>query len=243
MKSVVLLSASLLLASCAPDRGPSMVASGVSRPPFLPEKAEKGHLFKYYQDKGQSKWLKNWAANLDLTGVSWNETTACTLISPSHVVMAAHFMRPQSSPVIFHDKNGKPYERYITGVIKLNYDIAVAKLNLPLPPEVKYYRLANAGDATVGKPAIISDQTKTLCVHRIRAVFGGVIQFDYLDGLNPTYQRNLIAGDSGHPSFIWKNGELFLLETHSTGGAGSGPFYGDPTVQAAVRAAMAELGR
>ncbi|GAA5130614.1 hypothetical protein JIN84_04915 [Luteolibacter yonseiensis] len=243
MKSVPVLFLCVLLASCGPGLGPSVVTQGVPRPAFLPEKAEKGRLFRYYQDKGPSKWMNNWAANLDLTGVSWNEATACTLISPGHVVMAAHFMRQSTTPVIFHDRNGNFHERYLVAVKKLAFtDIAVGKLNLPLPPEVKYYRFADAGDAPVGRPAIVSDQTKTLSVHRIRAVSGGAIQFDYLDGLSPTYQRKLIPGDSGHPSFIWKNNELRLLETHTGGGAGIGPFYGDPAVQAAVRAAMAELG-
>jgi hypothetical protein len=220
-----------------------MVAPGAGKPAFLPDQAEKGRLFDYYQDKGQSKWMSNWAANLNLTGVSWNNATACTLVSPIHVVMAAHFMRPSDVPVIFHDKSGKPYNRYLVASKKLaTGDIAVGKLNLPLPPEVKYYRLASASDAAVGRPAIVSDQTKTLSVHRIRVISGGVIQFDYLNGLNPVYQRNLIVGDSGHPSFIWKNNDLQLLETHTTGGPGTGPFYGDPAVQASVRAAMAELG-
>jgi hypothetical protein len=120
-------------------------------------------------------------------------------------------------------------------------DIAVARLHLPLPPEVKPYRLANASDATVGTPVIVSDQTKTLSVHQIEAVAGAMIRFGYVPGLNPVYQRNLIVGDSGNPSFLLKIGELLLLETHTTGGPGAGPFYGDPAVQAAIRRAMAEL--
>jgi hypothetical protein len=38
------------------------------------------------------------------------------------------------------------------------------------------------------------------------------------------------------------NGDLHLLETHSTGGPGAGPNYADPTVQAAIRDAMAQMG-
>ena len=121
-------------------------------------------------------------------------------------------------------------------------DIAVARLNLPLPPEVKFYRLADTGDASISRPVIVSDQTNTLSVHQIDAVSGGVVRLGFVPGLNPLYRRNLIVGDSGNPSFLWKNGELVLLETHTTGGPGAGPFYGDPQVQAAVRAAMAELG-
>lgn len=241
---IALLLIPLLMGSCVPSAGPSILpGSRVSELGFLPPTAKKGDLFQYYQAMTPSKWLNNWAANLDLTGVSWNDSRTATLVSPSHVVMAAHFMRPANVAVMFHDKKGRPYERYITGVKVLNTgDIAVARLNLPLPAEVKWYPFANASDAQIGRPVIVSDQTKTLSVHRVDAVAGAVVRFGYFPALNVIYQRNLIAGDSGNPSFVIKGGMLYLLETHTTGGAGAGPFYGDPGVQASIRAAMVELG-
>ncbi len=243
MKSALLFSISLLVCACAPGNGPSVTAAGQGGLEFLPKQAEKGVLFKYYQPKAGSKWRNNWTGKLDLTGVSWNDATTATLISPSHVVMAGHFIRPSSVAVMFHDKRGKPYERYLTGVRKLaGTDVAVGRLNLPLPPEVRRYRFASPAEATVGRAVIVSDQTKVLSVHRIEVVAGGGVRFGYVPGLNPIYQRNLIIGDSGNPSFLLKNDELVLLETHTTGGAGAGPFYGDPQVQAAIRAAMADLG-
>ncbi len=243
MKSAFLFSLSLLFGACAPANGPSMIPPGQSGLGFLPPQAEKGVLFRYYQPKAGSKWQNNWTAKLDLTGVSWNHARTATLISPSHVVMAAHFARPSDVAVMFHDKKGNAYERFITAVRTPGVgDITVARLNLPLPTEVKHYRLANASDATINRPVIVTDQTSTLSVGRIEAISGGVVRLGYVPGLNPLYQRNLIVGDSGHPSFLWKNGELLLLETHSTGGPGAGPFYGDPQVQAAIRAAMAEMG-
>lgn len=235
----------LLFVSCAPGNGPSVTGNPAAAGDlgFLPQDASKGALFRYYQPKAGSKWLNNWAARLDLTGVSWNDSRTATLVSPSHVVMAAHYMRPGDVPVMFHDKSGKPYERYITRVKTLNTgDIAVARLNLPLPQEIKRYRFANVTDAAIGRPVIVTDQTSTLSVHRIEAVSGSGIRFGYIPGLNPIYQRNLIVGDSGNPSFLLKNGELVLLETHTTGGPGAGPFYGDPAVQASIRTAIAELG-
>lgn len=234
-----------LIAACGPASPPSVGAGSPNQAGFgfLPPKAEKGTLFKYYQPKAVSKWRNNWTSELDLTGVSWNDSRTATLIAPSYVVMAAHHIRPSNVPVMFHDKNGKAYERYITAVRSLAVgDVAVGKLNLPLPPEIKRYRFARAGEATVGRPAIITDQTMTLSVHRIESINGGVIRFSYFTDLNPIYQRNLIVGDSGNPTFIYSNGDLALLETHTTGGPGAGPFYGDPGVQSAVRAAMAEMG-
>lgn len=212
---------------------------------FLPQNAERGTLFQYYQAKANSKWRNNWASNLDLTGVSWNDSRTATLISPNYIVMAAHYTRPDDVPVMFHDKNGKPYERFISKVRPLTSvgDITLAKLNMPLPPEVKYYRLAKESEAVIGRPVIVTDQTKTLSVHRIAAVSGNVIQFGYIPGLNPAYGRNLIVGDSGNPTFLLRNGELVLLETHTTGGPGAGPFYGSPQVQSVIRAAMADMDR
>lgn len=210
---------------------------------FLPARAEKGTLFRYYQPKAASAWKNNWTSAYDLTGVSWNESAAATLIAPQYVVMAAHFIRNSHSPIMFHDKRGNPIERYATTVRSLpGCDVAVAKLNLPVPSEIKRYRFANATDATIGRPVIVTDQTSTLTVQRIAAVNGSVISFTPIPNLNPIYQRNLIVGDSGHPSFVVKNGDLFLIETHTSGGPGAGPFYGDPAIQAAIRTAMAEMG-
>jgi hypothetical protein len=245
MKFALPITFALFISACAPAYGPSFRGDSPSGLGFLPEKAEKGTLFEYYQPKDPSKWKRNWTSKMDLTGVSWNDSRTATLIAPSYVVMAAHYARPSDVPVMFHDKRGKPYERFIIATKMLTGvgDIAVAKLHLPLPSAVKPYRFAKASEAAGGKPVLVTDQTKTLSVHQIDAVSGGVIRFGYIPGLNPIYQRNLIVGDSGNPSFLLDHGELVLLETHTTGGPGAGPFYGDPAVQAAIRSTMAELSR
>lgn len=95
----------------------------------------------------------------------------------------------------------------------------------------------------MGRPVIVSDQTKPLSIHQIEAVSNGVVRLGFIPGLNPVYRRNLVVGDSGQPSFLLRDGDLVLLQTHSTGGPGAGPFYGDPQVQAALRAAIAEIDR
>jgi len=243
MKWISLGMLAVTLASCAPTS--LSLGTNVNSPvDLLPKTPEKGRLFTYYQPRAQSKWHNNWTLPLDLTGVSWNDSRTATLISRSHVAMAAHYMRDSHTPVMFHDRNGKPYERYIVSTKVLNGvgDIAIGKLNMPLPKEIHSYRLADAADATKGKAVIITDQTMTASIHRIGAVYGKGIGFEYHPDIDPIYQRNLIVGDSGNPTFLLKNGELMLLETHTTGGPGAGPFYGDPEVQAAVRKAMSELG-
>lgn len=242
---VIVLLIPLLLSACGPGNGPSVVTTGVvaNGLGFLPQQAEKGTLFRYYQPKAGSAWKNNWTSSFDLTGVSWNDSTTATLIAPQFVVMAGHYQRDPHVAVMFHDKKGNPHERYITAAKALpGFDVAVGKLNLPVPPDVKRYRFANAADATIGRAVVVSDQTKTLSVHQIAAVSGASVSFSNIPGLNPVYQRNLITGDSGNPSFIVRNGDLVLVETHTTGGPGAGPFYGDPQLQAAIRAAMTAMG-
>ncbi len=210
---------------------------------FLPKSAEKGSLFRYYQARDGSAWRSNWTSQFDLTGVSWNHPTTATLIAPQYVVMAAHFQRSPHIPVMFHDKKGNPHERYIVATQSIaGTDVAIGKLNMTVPPEVKRYRFVNAADAIVGKPVIVTDQTMTLSVHRIDAISGAHIRFTNIPDLHPIYQRNLVVGDSGNPTFLLKNGELLLVETHTTGGPGAGPFYGDPPLQAAIKATITAMG-
>jgi hypothetical protein len=232
----------VLLTACATSSAPLSTAN--SPVDLLPSSPTKGTLFTYYQPKSNSKWRNNWTSALDFTGVSWNDARAATLISPSYVVMAAHFTRDSHTPVMFHDRSGKPYERYIVAVRMLGAvgDISVGKLNLPLPGQIKTYRFATVADAAPGTPVITTDQTLTASIHEVAATGGGHVAFNFNSKIDPIYRRNLVVGDSGHPSFILKKGELLLLETHTTGGPGAGPFYGDPAVQAAIRGAMSEMG-
>jgi len=245
MKFLVLLVAAGFLCACGPAGQPARtpVALKSGELGFLPAKPEKGALFQYYQPKARSKWRNNWTAQLNLTGVSWNDSRTATLIAPSYVVMAAHYTRPADVSVMFHDQKGTPHERFIAAVRPIpGADIAVAKLHLPLPPGIKPYRLARASEATIGRPVIITDQTKSLSVHRIEGVSGSSIHFGYIAALDSAYRRNLVVGDSGNPSFLLTSDGLALLGTHTTGGPGAGPCYGDPGVQSAIRAAMAAMG-
>lgn len=233
----------MMLSACGPTA--LSLGTNVNSPvELLPKTPEKGRIFTYYQPRAISKWHNNWTLPLDFTGVSWNDSRTATLISRSHVAMAAHYMRDSHTPVMFHDRKGKAYERYIVATKVLNGigDIAIGKLNMPLPNEIRAYRLADASDATLGREVIITDQTMTASIHRIRMAQGRGVAFEYHPDLDPTYRRNLIVGDSGNPTFLLKNGELMLLETHTTGGPGAGPCYASPEVQAAIKTAMAELG-
>lgn len=240
MKWISCSAAALLLAACS---GPGSLPPSVNSPTqILPASPEKGTIFRFYQPNADSAYNRNWTHNLDFSGISWNDYRRATLISPSYVVMAGHFSRPVKSAAVFHDRAGQPVERFIVAARSVGNDVAVGKLNMPVPSDIKFYRFADASDAKPGTPVIILDQTRTASIHEINSVNGPFISFNYSPKIDPAYRRNLIVGDSGHPTFLLKNGEMLLLETHTYGGPGSGPFYGDPGIQAAVRNAMQEMG-
>lgn len=231
-----------LLSSCGPlEVSTTTLANGELG--VLPDRPQKGKLFDYYQAKGAAKWQRNWTSSLDLTGVSWNDSRTCTLIAPQYVVMAAHYVRPADVPVMFHDRQGNPVERYITQVTSLApmADIAVAKLNMPVPSSIKHYAFASGVNLQRGRSVFVTDQTMAVSVHQIALHSGPRISFMPHQGIDPIYRRNLIVGDSGNPSFILSGGDLQLLETHTYGGGGSGPCYADPSVQAAIKSAISAM--
>lgn len=239
---LIFLAASVLLAMCSgPDSAAARKAMAGGLRTVLGTSAEPGTLFDYYEPKGLAKRSSNWTAPLDLTGVSWNDTRTCTLISRQHVVMAAHYIRPSTVPVMFHDRSGNPHERYIISVKSLapQHDVAIAKLNLPLPAGVKHYDLAAAAHVLPGTDVLITDQTKKVSIHQVSSrQAGGRIGFTYDPALPATLKRNLVVGDSGNPSFIVVGGDLKLLETHTFGGPGSGPDYSDSALQSTIKAML-----
>jgi hypothetical protein len=233
-----LVSLAAMLSHCS---APSDISKGELG--LLPGSPEKGVLFSYYEPKGLAKWKRNWTYALDMTGVSWNDSRTATLVDDQFVVMAAHYIRPMNVPVMFHDREGKPVERYIIAVRSLApmADVAIGKLNLPVPSEIKRYRFAPMSEVKPGRAVLITDQTKTVSVHQIQSLNGGLISFSYHPGIDSIYRRNLIVGDSGNPSFVISGNDVVLLETHFYGGPGSGPCYADLRIQQAVRAAIAEM--
>jgi hypothetical protein len=210
---------------------------------LLPSRPEKGQLFVYYEVKEPSKWKRNWTHALDMTGVSWNDSRTATLIDDQYVVMAAHYTRPSDVPVMFHDRSGKPVERYIVQVRSLApmADVAVGKLNLPVPSNIKRYRFAPASEVKPGRAVLVTDQTKTVSVHQINSYSGRMVSFAYHPKLDAIYRRNLVTGDSGNPTFIISGNDVKLLETHLYGGPGTGPCFANGEIQTAVRAAITDM--
>ncbi len=185
-----------------------------------------------------------WTRGMDMSGVSFNDTRTVTLVTPRHVVMAKHYPRPAGAPVVFHDRGGNRIERKIIGFAPASGDVMVGLLDEAVPSNYNSYPLpavASDTSAFIGRHVIVSDQKRSLFIHLISAIDRGIIVFRQDESDRHGWGKNLVVGDSGNPSFVISGNQLVLVETHTSGGAGAGPFYGDATVQASVRAAVAKL--
>jgi len=219
------------------------VSSG-GGPPVLPPSKAPPEIFDSYNPHRDSNMADGWTRGMDMSGVSFNDTRTATLITPRHVVMAKHYQRSPGDTVVFHDRGGDRVARKLTGFVPAAGDVVVALLDEPVPSRYRSYPLpavSSDPSALIGRPVIVSDQKRRLFVHLIAGIGRGTVAFKHDKSDAHGWGKKLVVGDSGNPSFLIAGKELVLVETHSTGGPGAGPYYGDPTVQASVRAAVAKL--
>lgn len=208
--------------------------------------ATDNSVFASYNPDGPSSWGRNFTRRLNFTGVGWNDNRTVTLVSPVHVVMAGHHQLPVGSTAVFHGRDSKPYHRKIEAIENIQgIDIAVGKLDSPLPSIVFPYRVLppSASYATLaGCLAVVTDQNRRAFIHEVSEVRGDGLVLAYSSRVPAHLKKTLIGGDSGNPSFLLVGGELVLVSTHTYGGPGIGPFYSSPRVFAAVNIAMTRLG-
>lgn len=212
--------------------------------PTLPPSKAPPQIFDSYRATRNSNMADGWTRGMDMSGVSFNDDRTATLITPRHIAMAQHFARPVGSPVILHDRNGKRLVRTIIALEAGVGDVMVGLLDEAVPSNYTSYPLPDPSSniaSLVNKRVIVSDQHRCLFVHTVAAVAGGIIAFKQDENDQHGWGKNLVAGDSGNPSFLIYGKQLVMVETHTTGGPGAGPYYGDPTVQAGIRAAVAKL--
>ena len=212
----------------------------------------ENHIFTNYRARGPAQWSQGWPRRVNLTGISWSQKQAGTAITPRHIVLAAHYPIKKGKVLTFHDRKGNPHQRTIQRSISLRKrtdearaDITVALLDRPLPSSITTYRLlpprTDYEHTLPGCPVLITEQTRRLYIHQVRRQAGRAISFKK----NPDYPaelyKPLIKGDSGNPSFLLVGGEPVLIETHTGGGGGAGPFYSSPKVFAALEQIVATL--
>lgn len=209
--------------------------------PTLPPPSAPPAIFQSYDAERNASMAAGWTRSMDMSGVSFNDARTATLITPRHVVMAKHYARPAAAPVVFHDRSGKRIQRKIIGFAPGKGDVMVGLLDEPLPSNYHNYALPATDSNLIGKPVIVSDQQRNLFIHLIAAINNGIIAFKHDENKRHGWSKNLVGGDSGNPSFVISGNELVLVETHTTGGPGAGPYYGDPAIQQSVREAVQKL--
>ena len=225
-----------LVVSCSPELT-------LGDPVLPPPKGDPG-IFKVYRRDGDSVMAGGWSSSMDLSGVSFDRREAATLVSRRHVVMAKHFQRPVGAKVVFHDRRGKYLVRTLVKTKGVFLDVAVGLLNEPVPEGYRVYPLPKVVEnpATMrGRPVVVTDQNRRLFFHRIRVANDLTIMFEYDVADTHGWGKKLIKGDSGNPSFVISGNELVLVETHTSGGPGAGPFYGGAQLQEKLKAVMAEM--
>lgn len=235
----LLLSLALFITACHHSTPSSSL-----RPNTLPGPRESPNIFQFYSAKEDAEPARGWVSSFDFSGVSFDSRKTATLVTPRHVVMAQHFKRNPGTPVIFHDREGKRLVRTLTKVRKVMGDVAVGELNEDLPSRFKVYRLPRPisdESLLINRLVAVTDQNRRVFFHRIRAVSGNSISFAYDQSEQHGWGKNLVSGDSGNPSFLISGQELVLIETHTWGGPGFGPFYGSPELQRTLQDAISAM--
>ena len=215
-------------------------ASSLSLPPV----GGSPNIFKRYSIRGDAEMMTGWSRSFDMSGVSFNEKMTLTLVTRRHVIMASHYRRKPGDKVVFHNRMGMRVERNLVGVIGVVGDVAVGLLDSDVPPDLKVYALpAPREDFSLlkGTTAAVTGQNRRIFFHEIDRVGSTSIAFRHPKVTKHGWGKNLVKGDSGNPSFFISKGELVLIETHTSGGAGSGPFYGSPLIQEKLSAAITTL--
>ncbi len=248
----------LVLAGCqsGSPRGPVRLQSvheargviNASTMAVVPTTPRNINLFDRYAPRADALWARDWTKRLDFTGVAMDQVRTCTLISPRHVLMAQHYQRNPGDVVSFHDRAGRVHQRIIERRLAvpggLMPDLAVGLLERDVP--VTFYQVlpprADYSEHLVGSLAVITDKDRNLLLRRIAHVGNRHLRYGRAGDFDARYADPLITGDSGNPGFIIVQGQPVLIETHTFGGMGQGPFISDPQNYAAINDLMRELG-
>ena len=202
-------------------------------------------------------WAWNGASAVDITCVSpWNDaynsrnnlTTnvkAGTLITPRHMINAAHYPLSVGDKVRFIDNDDNVVVATIAGAVthpdytgsSSNYahDFRVYTFTEDVPSAIKPC-LCMPSDwvgylPTLPKtqtPVFLTDQNERTVIHQMW-FNSKSSSFGYANQLSPwgDFSKSFIAGDSGSPAFTIVNGECVLLTVLTFGFGGGGSAVAD----------------
>jgi hypothetical protein len=201
------------------------------------------------QDHANGIYVRNtscWAFDLDLTCISpWNSLDgprrAGTLVSPRHVLFAAHYPAIANMTMRFVDEDNTVVTRTVTAVLTHpSYtpyfpDIQIGVLDSDVPAGITFAHVlpstwANQLPALSyvrTLPALCLDQEEKALVTDLggannSAGFASPVGINFAQRL--AFHENKVGGDSGNPAFLIINDQLVLLTVWTYGGAGSGTF-------------------
>lgn len=201
------------------------------------------------QDHVTATYVRNtgcWAYNIDLTPISpWNSAganyQAGTLVSPKHVMFAAHYAVPAGTTIRFVDSGNVVTTRTITGITTLptytSYypDCTIGGLDSDVPAGISFATILPStytgylpgGVSRI--PTIATDYEEKALVTDLSTMtmgsgmYGAMVAYQVpIDSKRVQFYEDKIGGDSGNPSFIVVNGKLVLLNVWTFGGPGGG---------------------
>lgn len=163
-----------------------------------------------------------WAASLDLTPLSvWNSASGHQrggiLISPRHVVSAAHFPLEVGVTLRWVTRRNEVIERHITAAQKVgNSDITVSLLDEAVPSTISVARLLPADYAgriaLSGLPLVLTDQEKKIFVANFASTAAGLVRIVApTNGPRAAYFEDWIGGDSGSAALLFLYGQPVLV--------------------------------
>lgn len=215
-------------------------------------------LFRRYDEAGAVASASP-LADLDFSGVAWGPGPVVTMITDRHGIVSAHVPKDVGAPVHLVTRDGWPVRRTVAAktvlapVDGVNLDVAVVRLDAPVPSGVAVYPLAAIDEdvftALWGEeaPVVTAFAGKRATVSTLRGGTDGGLRLmlsvgSRALGLPEAAGHAAAWGDSGHPIFWLVNGEFVLASHyHTNAGAGAGPNYADARVRAAVMAAVQGL--
>lgn len=179
---------------------------------------DKTGIVKSDHPEKNNGWIKGWVLDDDI------------------IIVCKHSNPSVSSPnnkIFVSDTNGNKYERIIVAIDKEPYnigsdhsyykggDIAICKLNLPLPDCIKRYQVYTKDDVYGKKSVTINQYGQE---SRSSIIYKSALA--YLYGRKRNIE--LIGGDSGLPWFVYDDTDKeWKVITHTFRGIwGEGPWYG-----------------
>lgn len=208
--------------------------------------AVNGKLFST-QDHSTPSYIRNvnfWNSNVDLTCISpWNSNSANrkagTLITPRHIIGAAHYEYSVGTIVRFVTSDNIVVDRTVTGMKRhpdyrpYTPDLTIYTLDSDVPPTITPCKLfpTNYTDYIYHdnqqdtRPASmgLDQEEKGLIIDLVsNRGFQTPLDADRL-----IFDEDKISGDSGNPAFVILNGDLVLVTVWTMGGAGGGTGISD----------------